>query len=455
MAELPPADVIAQAVARVAGGSYQRWAAQVHAAGCCVRPVRLKGSVTAVNAATGETARTYTTSGEPDRVLYKAFETRRATRCPACAAVYQGDARALIIAGLAGGKGTPDSVAGHPTVFATLTAPSFGAVHSAAVPASRAHCHPGPPGMCGHGRPTSCEHAHNSGDEKVGTALCADCYDYHGAVIFNAVAAKLWDRTMTATRRTLAARLGVGVRQLRDIVTVSFVKVVEYQRRGVVHRHTVIRLDRHTDDVAVDANTLSVVVRIAASRAQAPNPLRPAQPVTWGRQFEVTEVTHADRRAVANYIAKYATKSTDDNGILDHQLHHPDTEQLPVPDHLRRMVQAAWQLGERPELQTLNLHRWAHALGYRGHWLTKSRTWSTTFTNLRDARHTWQLPQTRTKHPLDPWGRAYEDDNNKNFTLEDWDYTGIGYRTAGDAWLAKSAATNRRINRRIAWEERS
>jgi hypothetical protein len=441
-------------VARVASPGYQRWAAQVHAAGCCVRPVRLKGNITAVNAATGETARTYTTTGEPDRVLYKACETRRATRCPACAAVYQGDARALITAGLAGGKGTPDTVATHPTVFATLTAPSFGAVHSATDPANHPRCHPGPAGICVHCRATTCDQAHRGGDDKVGSALCPDCYDYPGAVIFNAVASKLWDRTMTAIRRSLAGHLGVGVRQLRDVVTVSFVKVVEYQRRGVVHLHTVIRLDPNTGQLDIDATALAGVVGVAARRAQTPNPLRPTQPVTWGSQIDVTVVTANQRRAVADYIAKYATKSTDDAGTLDHQLHHPNIEQLPLPDHLRTMVQTVWQLGEQPELAALNLHRWAHALGYRGHWLTKSRTWSTTFANLRDARHTWQLQQARTKHPHDPWGQPHNDTNNPNYTIENWDYTGIGYHTAGDTWLATSAATNRRNNRRTAWEER-
>jgi hypothetical protein len=49
---------------------------------------------------------------------------------PACSTVYKRDARQLVRAGLAGGKGIPDSIAAHPCVFATLTAPSFGPVHS-------------------------------------------------------------------------------------------------------------------------------------------------------------------------------------------------------------------------------------------------------------------------------------------------------------------------------------
>ena len=55
---------------------------------------------------------------------------RREAVCPSCSAVYKRDARQLVRAGLAGGKGIPDTITAHPCVFATLTAPSFGPVHA-------------------------------------------------------------------------------------------------------------------------------------------------------------------------------------------------------------------------------------------------------------------------------------------------------------------------------------
>jgi hypothetical protein len=55
---------------------------------------------------------------------------RRATVCPACSQVYKRDARQLVRTGLAGGKGIPETISAHPCVFATLTALSFGPVHS-------------------------------------------------------------------------------------------------------------------------------------------------------------------------------------------------------------------------------------------------------------------------------------------------------------------------------------
>jgi hypothetical protein len=46
------------------------------------------------------------------------------------------------------------------------------------------------------------------------------------------------------------------------------------------------------------------------------------------------------------------------------------------------------------------LRQWAHMLGFRGHWSTKSRRYSTTFTALRRAR-----VEHATRERLDPWGR--------------------------------------------------
>ena len=50
--------------------------------------------------------------------------------CLPCSEVYKGDARQIIRSGLTGGKGIPESVATHPCVFATLTAPGSGPVHT-------------------------------------------------------------------------------------------------------------------------------------------------------------------------------------------------------------------------------------------------------------------------------------------------------------------------------------
>jgi hypothetical protein len=364
MPELPPPAVIAQAVARVASPGYEQWDRAMHAAGCCVHPVRLAGTVLSVDTTTGEARTVVDTRDDPTGVLLTACRTRRATRCPACAMTYQGDARALVIAGLAGGKGMPDSIGEHPAVFATFTAPSFGAVHRV----SDRPCHPPRPACeCRKASRAQCNARHALTDPLVGTPLCTRCYDYAGTVIWNNRVTVLWVRTCIGIHRALAQVSGSTVRAFAVSHRLSFVKVVEYQRRGVVHVHAALRIDRADGTPpAISAEAFAKAVVVAARRAKAPNPYRRAQPIVWGQELAVAEVGTDQRMAAANYLAKYATKSTDDSGALDHRLRHGDTSTLPVPEHLRHLVEVAWQLGGRPDLAALNLRPWAHTLGYRG-----------------------------------------------------------------------------------------
>jgi hypothetical protein len=90
----------------------------------------LIGDLHTIDTRTGATLTTVPTASLPDGVIYKACGNRRTTICPSCAEIYRRDAYHLIRSGLAGGKSVPVSVAKHPAVFATFTAPSFGPVHS-------------------------------------------------------------------------------------------------------------------------------------------------------------------------------------------------------------------------------------------------------------------------------------------------------------------------------------
>ncbi|MDA8047840.1 MAG: replication initiation protein [Actinomycetota bacterium] len=439
---LPP--MVVQALRRVSRPDYARWEAMMHASGCCAQPVRLAGRVLQADPASGELHVVYTTAGEADQVLLKACETRRATRCPACAAIYRGDARVLLRSGLDvdGSDQASDDAVG-PTAFVTLTAPSFGAVHRFAQ--SPATCRPGPGSKaCPHGRPIACVEPHEPEDAAVGEALCPDCYDWENAVIFNARVGALWHHTVIGVNRQLANAAGIRVRMFARSWRLSFAKVVEFQARGVVHVHALIRLD-HLDEspTVLDASDLVSAFAAAAARVTVQNPLNPGWRVRWGTQTDLQPIPPERRRVAAAYLAKYATKSVDGAGLLDHRLtsnHH--LEQLDLPEQLRRMAAVAWELGGRPDLQDLNLRAWAHCLGYRGHWLTKSRYWSTTFTELRARRQAWRLDQLG----IDP------DDRHR--WVGEWSYQGVGHLTAGDAWLAGSAAAGRELNRRIAWEER-
>jgi hypothetical protein len=452
LARIPDDGVLKGVGARASNReSFERFSAQGESCGWCSHPIRLVGSQHQVDRSTGEILHTYTTDSEPDGVLLKACGTRRATRCPSCAATYGADARMLVRSGLSGGKGVPESVTSHPMVFATFTAPGFGAVHGIRSVGGHHSCRPGVRGRrCPHGQPVACWTRHGPDDPILGEPLCADCYDYQSAVLWNSLCPELWRRTTIAIKRCVARMVGVSTRQLPSLIRVSFAKVAEYQQRGNVHLHAVIRLDAADDDtnaplLDADAITLAAAIRLAASTVTVPFPAGFSGVARWGSQIDVRVITSrqqqvalggnngvdglkspsAGARAVANYVAKYATKSTDAAGALDRRL--DGIEELDirgVTGHLRRMVETAWRLGERADLP--RLRPWAHTLGFGGHWLTKSRRYSVTFAYLRGERQAWRI--TRQS------GRA--GDPSEMATMGTWEWVGTGWRTRGDAWLA-------------------
>ena len=84
---------------------------------------------------------------------------------------------------------------------------------------------------------------HSEDDPLLGQPLCPDCYDYASQTIWQWWAPDLWRRFTIALRRLVARALGVPASRLSEMVTVQYAKVAEYQLRGVVHFHALVRLD--------------------------------------------------------------------------------------------------------------------------------------------------------------------------------------------------------------------
>jgi hypothetical protein len=302
------------------GGRYERW---IERARGCTQPVRLHGVSRDADAATGEVVHEFSSEGEPDGVLLKPCGNRRAHVCEACSEVYRGDAWQLVVSGLRGGKGVPESVAGHPLVFATFTAPSFGPVHTIRE-ANGKHlpCRPRSRGeTCPHGRSLACTKRHVEDDSCLGEAICTDCFDYERCALFNHNAGRLFKRTRTYVERELARQADMTQKAARELVRVSYVKVAEFQRRGVVHFHTLWRLDAPPgDELAPPPEEFDVQLLVDALTAALPKATVPAEaddadPYRWGRQFDVRALDLGadpqEAARVAGYIAKYATKSTE------------------------------------------------------------------------------------------------------------------------------------------------
>jgi hypothetical protein len=452
----------AELLERATRDDYQHWLSTALAADGCVRPIRLHGTARDIDATTGEILHDLDTEELPDKAIYLPCGDRRASVCPPCAETYRADTYQLIRAGLAGGKGVPESVATHPCVFATFTAPSFGPVHTRLTTDSGkvVRCRPRrKANYCPHGRRISCGQRHKETDACLGRPLCPDCYDYNAAVVWNAHASELWRRTVITIRRRLAKLAKThGAR-----VKLSYAKVGEFQRRGLIHFHAIFRLDG-TDPIhpertvpphsAFTADVLAQVIRQAASITRFATVSHPAKPkgwdITWGTQVDprIVQLTGAGEVidvAVASYLAKYATKSTEAVGPLAVRITAGNLRLYGNPNsHQGRLIRAAWQLGNQPHPDFQALRRWAHMLGYRGHFATKSRRYSTTMRALRAARRDWK----RRQHPT---AARYAD--KTVITVTELEWAGRGWRTTGDALLALSAAARTREYSRIAREE--
>nr|WP_308129382.1 replication initiator [Actinoplanes polyasparticus] len=162
-----------QALARASSPDYFDWLTHVQAASGCTRPIRLSGTLDSIEAATGRLLDSRHTDQLPDAAIYKACGTRLASGCPSCARTYQRDAYQILRSFLVGGKGILTSVAKHPAVFPTFTAPSFGTVHTRVArkhtctnrkrctcQAEPCHARRGTPAPCDHGHPVVCWRRH-------------------------------------------------------------------------------------------------------------------------------------------------------------------------------------------------------------------------------------------------------------------------------------------------------
>jgi len=379
---------------------------ELNQAGGCTHPIRLQGET--LNYATGELR--FGTLKVP-------CKDRREAVCPSCSRLYGTDAWILVATGLNGGKGVPEEVATHPRVFATVTAPSFGAVDTKGTSSGRCHARHVRE-RCGHGEPAWCGVFHDKDHELLGAPLCELCFDAQGAVLWNAHASILWDRTMVRLRRQLAATQGITTTELGRVAQVHYLKVAELQRRGLVHFHALLRADGAEGAESeppgwLSAELLAVTFRSVVRTTQVGG--IDGVPRRWGSQVDVADLAElegGDRR-IAGYLAKYVTKTTDGSIAFARPFaHRLQIERLETSPHLRRLALCAWRLGARKDLRALRLCAHAHTLGYRGQLMTKSRGYSTTFASLRGARIDFRAAQSR-EDPIEGTfgyaGRGYDD----------------------------------------------
>lgn len=302
---------------------------------------------------------------------------------------------------------------------------------------------------------------HGEHDPTNGAPVCGDCYDWQSAVIWQWWAPELWRRTTIALRRGLAAALDVPERRLGTVASVQYAKVAEYQARGLIHFHAMIRLDGPDGPGSrspVDGNRLADLVRAAAPAVSYTAPPvddhDTPRVLAWGQQLDVRVVRDGHRtddpvgpltpEQVAGYMAKYATK---------------DAQSLRAPGaprpHLTRLGDTCRALAQQArnhdrESPYLLLGKWAHMLGFRGHFSSKSRRYSVTLGKLRRARqrfHKLAAEARRTGEVLDVRDleqRLLADEEETTLVIGSWTYQGTGWTQDGDQALALAAAARAR-----------
>lgn len=152
----------------------------------------------------------------------------------------------------------------------------------------------------------------------------------------------------------------------------SFANVAEYQKRGAVHFHAVIRIEGpeggDTPPPAwATAELLTDTIQAAAIAVRVDGPVIDgrAHVLTFGRQLDVRTIRSADfdggqeltERAVAAYIAKYATKGAETaTGALDRPLKFAaELARLDISDHARHLIRresglrTAWSADAVPD----------------------------------------------------------------------------------------------------------
>lgn len=472
--DLSSAAVARQIAKRMLSPDFDDWSEAVSRVGFCLHPIHLVGSSTTVDAGTGEVLSVYSSDHEAMGTTLTRCGNRRASVCPSCSRVYAADMFQLIRAGVSGGKGVPGSVSENPLVFATVTAPSFGHVHGKRDNGRRCRPH-AKEKRCAHGRPTTCFATHEDGDPLLGQPLCWECYDYASHVVWQWWAPELWRRFTITLKRLVADRMGVKEKQLPDYATLQYAKVAEYQMRGLIHFHTLIRLDGPKTDTGFAAapdwltgDLVSDLVEEAAAavRFTAPPVFEVDLPrvLAFGAQVDTRPVRTGGRtddpehaltaEQVAGYLAKYSTKSATDtvdaNGLNPHLRRVEE-----VATEFAGLAEGAWAHAEIDV--PLNdwpyglLRKWAPSLGFRGHFATKSRRYSVTLGVLRRARRRAQAliaDAQRDGRSIDlaaiEADLLADDEDETTLIVGQWRFVGVGWDNEGEVELARAAAARAR-----------
>jgi hypothetical protein len=294
--------------------------------------------------------------------LFVRCGSRVKSKCPPCAELYRGDWAAIARSGVFDGP-----VQFFQFYLLTLTAPSFGRVHR--VPKSADRAAP----MC------ACGARHTVGEAELrGIPLDPRTYDYAGQVAWNRDSGVLWDRT----RRRIRDRWD----------SAEYFVVREWQARGVLHVHALVRIARVESPTA---DELGEAARTAVAASNVDGTV-----VGWGSESKC-DAFSADGNGAKTiwYLSKalnYVMKDTAREGLGG---------RTAAWSHLAELERAARAMRCSTECDPANCVKRVHAQhGARSHVVSASRR-----TSLRIGWSFTGLTRTVQRHLRRAWMEALQD----------------------------------------------
>lgn len=263
-------------------------------------------------------------------------QSKKFSECPACARLYSTDQKRLIGSGCNVSERdgiTGEMLAGYRFYFVTLTAPSFGRIHT--VPRSEK----------AQAKKCGCGKMHKKGSELRGTPLNSRWYKYREQVRWNQASSELFRRSMRYTE------------ELLPDFEWSFAR--EWQVRGALHFHGIIRVPDSYSETQVFTSLQKIRTYTFGDFA-------------WGREIDVQGIKADSAENSVRYMAKvvsYTAKQQGDEGLIS-DARRRYFERLDW--HAARLV--CGSAGCKGDATcTGSAHR---AFGYAGQMITRSRGWS-------------------------------------------------------------------------------
>ena len=403
------------------------------ATGCCSHPIRLRGRIDAIDLATGELRPVYDTAAEPGGVLLTACGNRRETVCP------------RLLGGLQARRPParprrPVRRQGHPRddrgASVRVRHPHRPLVRPGPRPPDARQDRPALPTpprratqrRCPHGRDISCPRRHADTIPGSDGRCAATATTTPPPSCSTPTRGTCGAGSPPTCPATSPASPGSPSSRSATSCAIRYVKVAEYQARGVVHFHAIIRLDAPGDTASHPAR--SSPPRCCATPSPRPPPPSPSPPppprppaitLRFGAQTDARPVRHGpDLPGTGHALSGPGRRQL--HRQVRHQSprrpRHPrpaaplpaDLDACAAPRHYQQMITTAWKLGGGSQPRPTRLCKWAHMLGYGGHFLTKSRRYSVTFGQLRRARTEHRRPPApprRRTRPLGPPPRRH------------------------------------------------